>query len=209
MPRGLSILNSIDVNLEQACKGKLKHLKTEDRKDLDEAWVGFSDEDRSRLVRASKSIGLLGDWRLLVDRVSHADLLQHCMEQTGAYAIYASLPDGEQVLANLGKFFEFLRNEESKHGSSLAKVAHALEERVEASNRDSQANPGSHGIDAVQIMTIHASKGLQFPLVVVANMQKMVSRNKTESILASNEGEIGLKNQTPFKPTKDCRRFKI
>ncbi len=202
MPRGLSILNSIDVNLEQACKGKLKHLKTEDRKDLNEAWVGFSDEDRTRLVRASKSIGLLGDWRLLVDRVSHADLLQHCMEQTGAYAIYASLPDGEQVLANLGKFFEFLRNEESKPGSSLAKVAHALEERVEASNRDSQANPGSHGIDAVQIMTIHASKGLQFPLVVVANMQKTVSRNKTESILASNEGEIGLKIRHPLNPRK-------
>jgi len=73
---------------------------------------------------------------------------------------------------------------------------------VEASNRDSQANPGSHGIDAVQIMTIHASKGLQFPLVVVANMQKTVSRNKTESILASNEGEIGLKIRHPLNPRK-------
>ena len=202
MPRGLSILDSKDVNLEHACKGKLQHLKAEDRRDLEEAWAGFSEDDRTRLVRASKSIGLLGDWRLLVDRVSHADLLQHCMEQTGAYAIYASLPDGEQVLANLDKFFEFLRNEESKPGSSLAKVAHALEERVQASNRDSQANPSNHGIDAVQIMTIHASKGLQFPLVVVANMQKMINRNKTPGILASNEGEVGLKIRHPLNPRK-------
>ena len=202
MPRGLSILVSKDANLERACNGKLHHLKPEDRQNLEEAWIGFSDEDRTRLVRASKSIGLVGEWRLLVDRVSHADLLQHCMEQTGAYAIYASLPDGEQVLANLQKFFEFLRNEESKPGSSLAKVAHALEERVEASNRDSQANPGGHGIDAVQIMTIHASKGLQFPLVVVANMQRMIVRNKTENIIASSEGEVGLKIRHPANPRK-------
>jgi ATP-dependent helicase/nuclease subunit A len=113
------------------------------------------------------------------------------MEQTGAYAIYASLPDGEQVLANLDKFFEFLRNEESKPGSSLAKVAHALEERVQASNRDSQANPSNHGIDAVQIMTIHASKGLQFPLVVVANMQKMI---KPRAFLQVMRVRLGLKS---------------
>ena len=202
LPRGLSILDSHDANLDHACKGKLSHLKSEDRQDLLEAWAGFSEDDRKRLARASKSIGLEGDWRLLVDRVSHADLLQHCMEQTGAYAIYASLPDGEQVLANLGKFFEFLRNEESKPGSSLAKVAHALEERVQASNKDSQANPGGHGIDAVQIMTIHASKGLQFPLVVVANMQRMIVRNKTESIIASTEGEVGLRIRHPLNPRK-------
>ncbi len=202
LPRGLSILKSADSKLDHACDGKLQHLKSEDRRDLDDAWAGFSDDDRSRLVRASKAIGLLGDWRLLVDRVSHSDLLQHCMEQTGAYAIYASMPDGEQVLANLKKFFEFLRNEESKPGSSLAKVAHALGERVKASTRDSQANPADHGMDAVQIMTIHASKGLQFPLVVVANMQRMISRNRTESVIASPGGEIGLKIRHPANPRK-------
>lgn len=98
MPRGLSILNSIDVNLEQACKGKLKHLKTEDRKDLDEAWVGFSDEDRSRLVRASKSIGLLGDWRLLVDRVSHADLCNIAWSRQGRMRFMHPYPMASRCL---------------------------------------------------------------------------------------------------------------
>jgi len=194
MPRGLSILCSEDLDLKKACKfDKLVQLSDADFYDLSNTWNEFSNEDRQRLVRAAKAVGLEGDWRLLVDRVSHTDLLKHCLEQSGAYAIYASLPDGDQALANLDKFFEFLRTEESKPGSSLAKIAIALEERVAASNRDSQANPDSQGTDAVQIMTIHASKGLEFPLVIVANMQRKIVRNQTESILVNQQGQVGLR----------------
>ena len=201
MPRGLSILCSEDLDLKQACKSdKLIQLSDADFWDLSNTWKEFSNEDRQRLVRAAKAVGLEGDWRLLVDRVSHTDLLKHCLQQSGAYAIYASLPDGEQVLANLGKFFEFLRNEESKPGSSLAKIAMALEDRVAASNRDSQANPDNQGADAVQIMTIHASKGLQFPVVVVANMQRKIVRTQTESILVNQQGQVGLRLRHPTSP---------
>ena len=201
LPRGLSILQSLDADLEKACeKGKLQKLPPQDLKNLKSAWKQFSQEDKSRLVNASAKFGLQGEWRRLADRMSHTDLLQMCLEESGAYQRYASQHDGEQVIANLGQFFEFLRLEESKPGSSLARVANGLQQRAEESIKDSQAAVEAEGMNAVQIMTVHASKGLQFPLVVVPNLQRPVSGKSSESVMVDSNGLVGLRIRHPLLP---------
>ena len=201
LPRGLSILQSLDADLEKACeKGKLHKLPPQDLKNLKSAWKQFSQEDKSRLVNASTKVGLQGEWRRLADRMSHTDLLQMCLEESGAYQRYASQHDGEQVIANLGQFFEFLRLEESKPGSSLARVANGLQQRAEESIKDSQAAVEVEGMNAVQIMTVHASKGLQFPLVVVPNLQRPVSGKSAESVMVDSNGFVGLRIRHPLLP---------
>lgn len=204
LPRGLSILRTTDEDLVTACKpGALNRLASENLHSLQLAWKTFSQADRERLVHAARRVGLEGKWRLLADRMSHTDLLQLCLEESGAYRKYASQHDGEQVIANLGQFFEFLRLEESKPGASLARVAISLKQRAEDSIKDSQASVEVEGMDAVQIMTVHASKGLQFPLVVVPNLQRQIGSARSGRLAVDSQGRIGLKIRHPQRPREE------
>lgn len=204
LPRGLSILQTTDKDLVTACKpGALNRLASENLHSLQLAWKTFSQADRERLVHAARRVGLEGKWRLLADRMSHTDLLQLCLEESGAYRKYASQHDGEQVIANLGQFFEFLRLEESKPGASLARVAISLKQRAEDSIKDSQASVEVEGMDAVQIMTVHASKGLQFPLVVVPNLQRQIGSARSGRLAVDSQGRIGLKIRHPQRPREE------
>src|SRR5262249_16489380 len=65
---------------------------------LDGFWQEMTTEDRHRV---HSTVIKLNNWRQRVDRMAHADLLQRCLEESGAYAVYAAEQEGELILANL------------------------------------------------------------------------------------------------------------
>src|SRR5262249_39082676 len=73
------------------------------RNALEKTWHGFAAGTKERLRRTARRLGNgpPGNWRRRVDRMANADLLQRCLQESGAYAIYAAAEDGELVLANL------------------------------------------------------------------------------------------------------------
>lgn len=99
-----------------------------------------------------------------------------------------------QRVANLRKLLAYASDFERNTNSGLSDFVRYINNIKENKGDLSQANLGASAENAVQIMTIHKSKGLEFPIVFICDLQKkfnMLDLRK-ELILDINSG-IGLK----------------
>ena len=151
---------------------------------LELTWEQFAPERRASLQEASAR---LRRWRERTDRMGHTDLLQRALEESGAYALYAVLPEGEQILANLRQFFDRVRAEEARSALGLSRLARRLRRQVDDFDREGQANLTTSD-DAVQVMTVHAAKGLEFPVVAVLKMEGSVAAPPRSSLMVEDQG---------------------
>lgn len=113
----------------------------------------------------------LDTWRKLAHRRPVAELLWHVYTESGYLAYVAGLHDGEQRTANLlelhrraGQFDAFARQ-------GLGAFMQFLES-LEKAGEVGQPPTLSEADDVVRVMSIHAAKGLEFPVVFLADCGK-------------------------------------
>ena len=124
----------------------------------------------------------LTDLRRDANWVSAHDLVEKALAVTAFEASWSALSGGEQALANIRKFVGMLRG---LRGYSLDETASYLRRRAEDSNvRENQAPLDD--LEAVQLMTIHGAKGLEFPIVFVPECDKP-SQNRLPTVLWRRE----------------------
>jgi ATP-dependent helicase/nuclease subunit A len=169
------------------------------RQTLCDVWHDFPAEGRERLRRTAAAVD---DWRRRVDRLTHADLLQRSLEESGAYAVYAAEPEGPVILANLARLFDQIRGEEERDVPGLARLARRLRARIDDAPNEEQASLAADQ-DAVQVMTVHAAKGLEFPIVAVLKMDRAVTRASTDRLMVKTEWDVLLPDDAAQIP--HCR----
>lgn len=92
------------------------------------------------------------------------ETLKLCLHRSGYTSYLATLPNSEQRVANVDMFTEVLRsNTDYPYLSDLL-------EAMEAGITVSPGKIADDDANAVTFMTIHKSKGLEFPIVIVANL---------------------------------------
>ena len=79
-------------------------------------------------------------------------------------------PGGDRRLANLRKLMRLAREFERAEGRDLRGFLADAAARDLAEAREGEAALESEGLDAVRLMTIHRAKGLEFPVVCVADL---------------------------------------
>lgn len=106
---------------------------------------------------------------------------------------YASaLP--ERARANIDKFLSWLRREHRDRPRPLAEMLADLES-LRWARAEAEAPPPESG-DVVRMMSIHAAKGLEFPVVFVSALQRGIS-NDSEPLLYSTELGLGIRWRNP------------
>ena len=110
-----------------------------------------------------------------------AELLRAALEQTGYLAVLTGLPDGKRRRGNVEKLIE---KAETSGRLTLSAFTQYLKDMSESEAREGEAVLESEG--AVQLMTVHKSKGLEFPLVVLVDAG--YQRNAGGSDLVSGLG---------------------
>lgn len=108
----------------------------------------------------------LDDWRQKSRELGVADLLDYIYNATALPDLMAALPGGAQRRRNLDDILRLAAEYDESGGLGLARFIRFLQAagRRQASSADQTAP------DAVRLMTIHKSKGLQFPVVFVAGL---------------------------------------
>jgi len=148
-------------------------------------FVGASDEDLLRLFATQKGVGTsldlartsacatfldrLARWRATRDYVSIDQLLLRAIDECGYQC-----PAGPRGAANIEKFLAQARAASARQ--TLAEVGEETEILRESKPREPDAPP-EDSADAVKVMTVHAAKGLEFPVVFLAALQKGVDAN--------------------------------
>ncbi len=111
---------------------------------------------------------LLAGLRPLAPRLRPAELLAALIDESGLLPVVMACPDGEQRAANLGKLIETARRGEL--GRDARGFTLGLGEKLAAPPPEPQAPLGGEAAPVVRLMTIHQAKGLQFPVVVLADL---------------------------------------
>ncbi|HYW81504.1 MAG TPA: 3'-5' exonuclease, partial [Thermoguttaceae bacterium] len=126
--------------------------------------------DQRRRVETAKQT--LGQLRAIKDRVPVARLIQEALQQTGYDAILLAEFLGERKLANLRKLIDQARSFDRSGIFTLADFILQLSQFVVRQPDEALAATHPESTDIVRLMTIHQSKGLEFPVVVVADVDR-------------------------------------
>ena len=127
-------------------------------------------------------------------------LILEVLERTG-YGSYAkAMPDGAQRSANLNMLVEKAMEYEKTSYRGLFNFVRYIQKLQQYQVDYGEVNLSGVGESAVQIMTIHKSKGLEFPVVFAAGMGKRFNfRDMNASILIHPELGIGADAILPDK----------
>ena len=124
-------------------------------------------------------------WLGLVDRMPAAELVDLILCES-AYAFELRGPRFHQARENLKKIRSLMRRIQNRGYGTLARMAAHLD-RLAVGD---EANAAIDALDAVNLMTVHASKGLEFPVVFVVNLaQGSGSRREPVRLTADPSGE--------------------
>jgi ATP-dependent helicase/nuclease subunit A len=103
------------------------------------------------------------------NRRPFADTVGRLLAATRAHAGLAIWPTGEQALANVARFLDLARRAERRSATSFRAFVERLEEDA-LRGLMSDAPIVEAGTEGVRMMTVHRAKGLEFPVVILADI---------------------------------------
>jgi ATP-dependent helicase/nuclease subunit A len=103
------------------------------------------------------------------NRRAIADTLNSLLETTRAHAGFAFRPGGNQVLGNVYRVTDLARSFEIGGGLSFRGFVDELNARAERAE-SAEAPMVEEAAEGIRLMTVHAAKGLEFPVVILADM---------------------------------------
>lgn len=123
-----------------------------------------------------------------------AALLRTIYERTGFMAIAGAMPGGENRKLNLLLLLEYAQSYQDNGKTGLSGFLRYLDKLEENESNVEAATGVSEYADVVRIMTIHKSKGLEFPVVILAKCGKMFNtEDQRKKMLIHPEMKIGLR----------------
>lgn len=160
-------------------------------------------EENPEDQKASDFISFVNKYRKLVTFMPISELIETLFEETGYRYIVAALPDGEQRLANVNllsmKAGEYAKT--SFHG--LFHFMRYLELIKRAEQDEGEANIFDENANTVRVMTIHKSKGLEFPICIVGSVGKDFKKQSAKDAFAADiDYGIGVNCIDPVRRTK-------
>jgi len=145
-------------------------------------------EDRARLDRFAPRFAAE---RRLAPRLALDVLLERAVASTGYDLHVLALPAGERRMANVHKLQRLAVAYEEARGSDIGGFLRFAAEEEDAGAREPEAPIELGDLKAVRLMTIHAAKGLEFPVVVLAALGRRPNLDKPD--LAAGGGEAGVR----------------
>ena len=109
-----------------------------------------------------------------------------------------AVPDPEQMRANLLLFYEYARRFEAKRYRGLCAFLRYIAGMIEEKQRMPKAVLSSENADVVRILSIHQSKGLEYPVCFVCGLGKQFNTEDTKpSLLYARKFGFGIKLHDP------------
>src|SRR5688572_7423467 len=140
------------------------------------------DEHDASVLSTARSA--MARWRRLQDRIPPAELLDLILNES-AYAMELRGARFFQARENLKKIRALIRRIQNRGYATLGRIAAHLD-RLAVGD---ESNAVIDAVDAVNLMTVHAAKGLEFPVVFIVNMARGTGSRRAPIRIAASSGE--------------------
>jgi ATP-dependent helicase/nuclease subunit A len=147
------------------------------------AISALPDDDRAALELARRFVPA---WIAQVDRIPPADLIERILPEC-AYAYELRGARHAQAWENVKKMRGLMRRIQNRGYATLGRIA----DHLDSLTAGDESNAVIEALDAVNLMTVHASKGLEFPIVFVVNLAKGASGFPKPVRVAGEEVAVG------------------
>ncbi|MCH4170397.1 MAG: helicase-exonuclease AddAB subunit AddA [Lactobacillus sp.] len=120
-----------------------------------------------------------------------ADLIWTIYNTTGFLDYVSGMPSGPQRSANLQALYDRAKQYEANGFKGVFQFVRFIQQ-MQANDKDlGQPNVAQENLEAVQVMTIHKSKGLEFPVVFVFDLEHQFNTDASRQKFALNQ-QLGL-----------------
>src|SRR5256885_1238965 len=159
---------------------------------------GFPEMEPKVAAQAVRLVELTDRVGLLRDALTVADILNRLLEESG-YLRWAELSaqrDGSpRALLNLRKVFQLAgRFERDLALAGIGDFVRHLDQVIDADLAVGEAAEEVEGTEAVSLLTVHAAKGLEFPVVFLVNLRPPRPRDTERLFFDPDNLGVGMKN---------------
>jgi len=169
------------------------------RSGLGGIWRVMSEDDQiadalppEQLERLRAFVARFREDRAAAPRVSLETLIDRAVTRSGYDRHLLALPAGDRRMANVRKLMRMAREYEADEGRDLRGFIDFVAERDLVQAGEGQAPLEAEDLDAVRLMTVHRAKGLEFPLVCVADLGK-TGREDDAALRVTEDGRMGMR----------------
>ncbi len=162
----------------EACLNNQVHLEQP------ELWGELPETGKSEIHVAANRFRR---WQALCRHLPLSAFLRELFHESRAFHMFHLADTSGQALANIEKLQSLAAGYDHRGAEGIADFALFLRDQEEA-----QTNEGDASIDAtapVVLMTIHQSKGLEFPIVVLPDLQQKISISDPKPLSCARLGE--------------------
>ncbi|MDO4484056.1 MAG: 3'-5' exonuclease [Clostridia bacterium] len=128
----------------------------------------------------------IGEWRLVADVKSITDLIFYLFKETGIYTTCGAKKEGKARQANLMMLSQKAGEYEDSFGGSLHDFIRNIDDLKSVGDKTSAKTVGEED-NLVRIMTMHKSKGLEFPVVILFDIDKGINRAQKTGLYLHNK----------------------
>ncbi|MFJ7976046.1 helicase-exonuclease AddAB subunit AddA [Peribacillus sp. NPDC096379] len=170
----VSVLRSPIVGLNEEELAQVRLFNTGSYYDALAEFYRKADHDQYPDVyeKVSMLYRNLTKWRKMAQQVSLSDLIWQLYGETRFYDFVGGMPGGKQRQANLRALYDRARQYETSSFRGLFRFLRFIDRMQERGDDLGAARALGEQEDVVRLMTIHSSKGLEFPLVFIAGLSK-------------------------------------
>jgi len=154
--------------------------------------INATDKLRKKITKFLDNLDM---WREEQEYLSLDELIWKIYTDTGYYHYVGLMPNGIIRQANLKMLFERAKGYETASFKGLYNFIHFIEKLKTNSGDLGSAKIIGENDDVVRIMSIHKSKGLEFPIVFLVNSNKQCNEQETklDAVLLDQDIGIGVK----------------